>query len=213
MEWIDLSLPIKTGMPVYPGDPPVFIEIVLQRIDSGPQLSNISMGSHSGTHIDAPRHFLTGEAAVDQLPLDRFFATAFVAGLPYSKDKPLDLTQMNIEGMQPGDALLLATGWDSRADSPDYFSDVPRFAPGSIEWLLDKNVKMFGVDLPTVIEGHEPHQIASMHVGVLRAGVVLVENLCKLVPLIGKRLEFQALPLRLVGCDGSPVRAIGRVVE
>ena len=212
MQWIDLSLPIKTGMPVFPGDPEVSLETVRSHARDDMQLSRLVIGSHTGTHLDAPRHFLAEGESVDQLPLDRCCGTAFVATCPWQPGKTINLNRLDISGFVDGDMLLLATGWDSRAGTKDYYREVPEFSVGSAVWLLRKGIRLFGLDLPNVVEAGDPNCPEAMHLKLLGAGMVLVESLAGLMPLAGKRVEFQALPLRLVGGDGSPVRACGKVM-
>jgi arylformamidase len=213
MKWIDLSLTIQAGMPVYPGDPAVDARIIRNHARDGLQLSRLTLGSHTGTHIDAPVHFVAGGAAIDMLSLDQLCGPALIVACPWSAGERLDLTRLDMSGYLPGDALLLATGWDSRATSRTYFENIPEFAPGSTDWLLRRDIRLFGLDLPTVRESAVPQCPEAMHIGLLKAGVIIVESLANLAPLAGLRVEFQAFPLRLQGFDGSPVRACARLLE
>lgn len=212
MNWIDLSLPVYSGMPVYPGDPAVQIEPVLNHDRHHLQVSRLTMGSHTGTHLDAPRHFLSAGDDVSQLPLEKLMGPAYVATCPWHPDRPLDLAAIDLSSMLPGDMLLLSTGWESQYGLPDYFENVPVFASGSTEYLKKLGIHLLGLDMPTVSERSDPPSPYAMHIGLLQSGILLVEGLAGLMPLRGKRVEFQALPLRLDGCDGSPVRACARLL-
>lgn len=212
MTWYDFSLPVQNGMPVYPGDPAVQIQPFLTHAANQLQASQLAMSCHAGTHLDAPRHFLPAGASVDQLALDQLCGPALIVACPWQPGRLLDLSALDLAALRSGDALLLATGWDSRAGSALYYEELPQFAPGSTALLKRLGLRLFGLDLPTVIEASEPPQSAAMHLGLLSAGVVIVESLAGLLPLAGRRIEFQALPLRLTGCDGSPVRACGRLL-
>jgi arylformamidase len=221
MKLIDLSLPIRTNMPVYPGDSEVTITRAKSPGDNGAyaQVSTVLMGCHAGTHLDAPRHFVRGGATVAELPLDRFAATAFVAGCPWQPGRLLDLRGLDLSPLQPGDALLVATGWDQRASSTAYYEGIPEFAPGTTAYLLQMGIRLFGLDLPTVREAApagtaaDMTQMAAMHVGLLGAGVIIVESLANILPLAGQRIDFQALPLYLADeCEGAPVRACARLL-
>ena len=211
MKWIDLSLPIATGMPVFPGDPEVITEYVLTHEKDGLQLSLLKMGSHTGTHLDAPRHFIASGESVSDLTLDRFCGPALVLSCPVGPGEKIDLTQLDFSALKTGDALLLSTGWEDHWGTEDYFSAAPLFAEGSSTLLLRLGVRLLGLDLPTVSEAAEPSQPAAMHIRLLEAGVILVENLTNLKDLAMQRVEFFALPLRLDGCDGSPIRACCRI--
>ncbi len=213
MSWIDLSLPLRNGMPVYPGDPPVRIGLVYNHEEHQMQVSRLEMGSHTGTHLDAPRHFFPSGTSVDQLPPDLLIGPALVVSLPLKKGRQIDLTRLDLTRRQKGDALLLSTGWDKKAGSDEFFQDLPLFAPGSTAFLQSLGIRLFGLDLPTVCEFSLPPQPLAMHLGLLGSGMILVESLVGLLPLAGKRVEFMALPLRLAEGDGSPVRALARVID
>ena len=212
MNWIDLSMPVYSGMPVYPEDPAVRIELVLSHEEHQLQVSRLVMGSHTGTHLDAPRHYYASGAAVDQLALDQLITSALVASCPWQAGQLLDLTSLDLSLYQPGDALLLHTGWDQLAGTDQYYAGMPLFAAGSTDFLLSLGIRLLGLDLPGVCEFAEPLQPPAMHLALLGAGIALVECLVGLQALVGKRVDFQALPLRLAGCDGSPVRACARVI-
>jgi len=213
MKWYDLSLPINDGMPVYPGDPEVSVSRVLEHESDGLQLSRLIMGSHTGTHLDAPRHFLANGASVSELPLARFCRPALVVACAPRSDGLLDLNNLDLTGVMPGDALLLATGWEKQWGRPAYFADCPHFAAGSSAVLLQLGINLLGVDLPTVCEAGDPDHPENMHVSLLGSHVTLVENLTNLQELVGRRIEFFAFPLKLTAGDGSPVRAVARAVD
>jgi kynurenine formamidase len=210
MKWFDLSHPISEGMPVFPGDPVVSVSRVLKHQTNGIQLSQITLGSHTGTHLDVPRHFLESGAAVDDLPIDLFSLPAHVLAVEPSAEGVIDLSNLDLNGSQSQGALLLSTGWEKRWGQHDYFSACPVFAEGTAEILLQAGVNMFGVDLPTVSELGHPEDPNLMHVKLLGAGIILVENLTNLAGLIDLTVEFFAFPLKFAGGDGSPVRAVAR---
>ena len=207
MDWIDLSLVLKPGIPVYPGDPSFELHAFLTHEQDGLQASALSMSCHSGTHLDAPRHFCANGETIDQLPIGRLIGPAYVADLAWEPDQLLDLTTVDLSAMLAGDMLLLATGWDSRAMTELYYRNIPVFAPGSSEWLIHQGIQVLGLDLPTVVESAEPADPAMMHRQLLGNGIIILESLAQLRPLAGQRIWLHAVPLRLAGCDGSPVRA------
>lgn len=209
MDLFDLSLSLSQEMPVYPGDPPFSITRFMTHEKDRLQASALSMSCHAGTHMDAPRHFCPDGRTIDQLPLEWLIGPAFVAALPWRPGQMLDLHDLDLAGRKDGDHLLLATGWDERAGRPLYYRDLPQFAPGSAALLLQWGVRLFGLDLPTVVEQAEPPQPMAMHQRLLGAGIIIVESLANLRQLAGRRIIFQAFPLRLSGCEGSPVRACG----
>lgn len=211
MTYFDLSQPIDGNLPVYPGDEPVRLERLCWHPRHPYQVTGLHFGSHTGTHLDVPRHFLPQGPAIDDLPLERFCGPATVVGLAWQPGRPLNLRQGDWLAWQPGDALLLSTGWEARSGQPSFFSEVPIFASGTARWLLDHGIRLLGVDLPTVEEDSSlGGDWRRMHQELLAAGTVIVEGLVHLLPLVGRRVEFFAMPLSIRDGDGSPVRAFAR---
>jgi len=210
MKWYDLSYPISGGMPVFPGDPSVSVTRILEHPSDGLQLSHIAMGSHTGTHLDAPRHFLKKGAAVDELLIDQFYRPARVVAAEPGPDGIIDLSKLDLNDIPPQSALLLSTGWAIKWGQPDYFSNCPVFAEGTADILLRTGIMMLGVDLPTVSESGISGLPDLMHCKLLGADIILVENLTNLTDLIDLTVEFFAFPLKIAGSDGSPVRAVAR---
>jgi arylformamidase len=211
MVYYDLTLPIQDAMPVYPGDEPV----ALRRLGSLPddlfQTTSLHMGSHTGTHVDVPRHCQVQGASLADLPLASFCGLACVISLPWQPGQVLDLAQADWSNWQAGDALLVSTGWEDRAGTPKFYENSPIFAAGTAEWLVAAGIRLLGVDLPTVqAETTGSGDWSAMHTILLGAGVIIVEGLINLRPLAGRRLEFFAMPLLIPGGDGSPVRAFAR---
>ncbi|NLM77529.1 MAG: cyclase family protein [Ruminococcaceae bacterium] len=210
--WIDLSLPIQAGMPVYPGDPPVSVRRFLTHGCNGVQASAISLSCHAGTHVDVPRHYLPKGAALESILLDQLTGPSLVVRACLTAEGLIDLASMDLSEQRAGDNLLLATGWDRLAGKPAYYQDIPRFAPGSTRFLLEKGIPILGLDLPTVEEAADPPDHDMMHQVLLEEGILIVECLCGLEKIIGRRVQFYAFPLLLPGCDGSPVRACARML-
>lgn len=212
MAWIDLSRTITSGMAVYPGDPEVNLEQTADHQSDGCQLTRLSMGSHTGTHLDAPRHYLANGMTVERLDLNQLITPAYIASCRPGPDGLLDLTSLDLSGMKPGDALLLATGWEEKWGAEDYFSGSPQFAEGSSRRIIKLGINLLGVDLPTVSEKRQSCDLMAMHRELLGYGILLIENLVNLRSLAGLRVDFAALPLPLKDGDGSPVRACARPV-
>jgi len=214
---IDLSMPILQDMAVYPGDPPVVVETVKRIEHDGFQLTRISFGCHTGTHVDAPRHFLPGGPTVDQLPLERFIGPGRLVGIEPDPEGQIDLSCLNPDQVRPGDCLLIATGW--HADVAADLASCPAFAPGSSQLLVRLGIRLIGTDLPTVVEHSAdcclPFDL--MHRVLLGAGIPIVENLVNLDRLAnacgqaGDSFEFLAVPLAIADSEGSPVRAFARI--
>lgn len=206
---IDLSLPLTPDMPVYPGDPATSFTPVLTHGRDGFSVHAITMSSHAGTHIDAPYHAdSTGTAVDDFSLLAACVGPAVVVRVTGREDAditPHDLGPA-LDALEPGDRLLIATGWSVRFGAPDYYERHPRISLSLAVMLAAKRPALVGLDTPSV------HTVdnSAVHRTLLSAGIVLVENLVNLDRL-PERVFFAAAPLRLAGLDGSPVRAFGWV--
>jgi len=174
-------------------------------------MHTISMGTHTGTHIDAPCHFTPGGQSIDQIPLDVLHGPALVVDLTHKRAKELitwkeDLSPYASQ-MHPGVIVLLHTGWPRYwAKSPVYF-DHPFVDPPAATEMLNRGVLVLGMDIPSPDEtgqpGHPLHQI------FLGAGGCLVENMTNLDKLGGMKPPMVHLaPINIVRSDGAPVRAV-----
>ncbi|MFD8647611.1 cyclase family protein, partial [Streptomyces mirabilis] len=123
--WLDLSVPVVTGMPVYPGDPEVEVSRALRVAEHGVNVLRLHMGSQSGTHVDAPYHVDEAWPTLDDLPLERFAGAAVVAdvrGLPARAPITPDLLSPALGLLRSGSILLLATGWSRYWGTEDYLA-------------------------------------------------------------------------------------------
>jgi arylformamidase len=202
----DVSLPISESLVVWPGDPPIRIThpIHLDRGDTA-TVSRLDMGAHTGTHVDAPAHFLRDGQGVDALDLDVLVGPALVIHVPEANA----LTAEVMEGLDvpPGTERLLfrTRNSDHRAYGEQEFdTDFVAIAEDGARWLVDRGVRLVGVDCLSVGPFSDP--VPTHHI-LLRAGVVAVEglNLADIAPGV---YQLVCLPLKIVGCDGAPARAI-----
>jgi arylformamidase len=212
MRLIDLSVPITTGMPVYPGDPAVTVRPALTVAEHGVNVLHLDLGSQSGTHVDAPFHIDDALPTLDDLPLERFAGPAVVVdarGL--AKRTPIGPSMVG--PLEPGSIVLLATGWSAHWGTDDYHAH-PYLAAETAALLVEAGIRTVGIDAlsvdPTPAERFPAHQI------LCGAHAVIAENLTNLSVLLdaqaaGHSLEVSLLPIRLAGADGAPVRAVARI--
>ncbi len=205
--WIDISLTLSDGMVIWPGDPPVRIDRAqdLEKGDSH-SLSNLSMGSHSGTHIDAPAHFLKGGITIDQAPLDVLIGTARVIEIADAESiKPAELRQHRF---RKGDRILFKTrnsaSWRTARRFVDGFVYIT--AEGA-KYLAEQGVSVIGVDYLSVGGYHRDG--TEVHTILLGAGVWLIEGL-DLSDARAGRYDLVCLPLKIKDGDGAPARAAVR---
>ncbi len=207
MKIIDISLPISSDLPVWPGDPPIAIER-MQSMDEGAHanVSRITASVHTGTHVDAPHHFLNNHQTVESLPLEILTGPAWVIRIPDEADI-INKTVLDQAGI-PADAVRLlmrsrnSTIWQngSKSFSPDFVG----ISANGAEWLVDHHIQLVGMDYLSVApykNSIPTHQI------LLKAGVVVLEGI-DLSRASPGRYDLYCLPLNLVGSDGAPARAI-----
>ena len=212
MEIRDLSSVIREGMVVFPGDPGVSLEIRCTYEKNGCQVTGLNFGSHTGTHIDAPRHFLENGAPLTDVPLDSVVGEAICLEATLRREDGTDhpvisLSQNDLDQINPGDRVILSTGWEEKAGTAAYFIGYPIFDRELMLAFIGLNIRMIGIDLPTVEWTGNPGDPFEMHKAILSRGMIPVEGLVNLRDLIGKRFFFSAAPLPLENGDGSPVRA------
>jgi arylformamidase len=194
----DISVPIRSEMVTYPGNPPVLLE----RVDSihnghSCNVSRLDLGVHTGTHVDAPLHFVEGGAAVETLSLEILMGAAQVV----AADGPGDIEPAAVAAVAAGTERVLFKTRNSEAWADAAFrADFARLSPGAAELLVARGVRLVGVDYLSV-GGAPTHRL------LLEAGLVALEGL-DLRGVEPGFYELVCLPLRLVGADGAPARAV-----
>lgn len=207
-DWIDVSLTLKPGMLHWPGDPPVLIERV-RDMDKGDtvNLSRMVMGVHSGTHVDAPLHFIGGARGIDRVPLHLLIGEARVLEIAANDSvKEQDLAGHNIEN---GERILLRTGNSiKRILHGDTFDEEFIYLEEDAAlFLAARGIKAVGVDYLSV-GGYQKNGPA-VHRILLKAGIVIIEGVdLSLVP--PGRYEMICLPLKILDTDAAPARVILR---
>lgn len=203
----DLSQPIESAMPVFPGDPEVRLEPSTALAPW--RVTRLTLGSHSGTHIDAPAHYFGNGRSITDYAIERFLVSAVVIPLPeLGEDEPIPAAPLQgVQGrLRPGSGVLLATGWDRYWGTEKYFCH-PFLSEEAVEVLIAGGVGLVGIDalnVDSTVRGTE-----HAHARLLGADVLIVENLRGLTKLPSDRdYLFICLPLALRDADGAPVRAV-----
>ncbi len=206
MRVIDNSVPISPAMHTYPGDPAVEIQTAsaIARGDSN-NSSRIVMGSHTGTHVDAPRHFIEDRLSVDKLPMDVLVGKVYVAEI-------LTTTQIGVNELEkasiPPDTkrIIFKTVnskliWKAKEFQPDYIS----LSGEGAQWLLRMGIRLVGIDYLSIEKFNSPHH--EVHHALLDANVVILEGL-NLIGVSPGEYTLCCLPLKIGGGDGAPARAV-----
>lgn len=208
METYDISLTISPGMPVWPDDPRVILERI-GKIEDGENsnVSRVDMSVHTGTHVDAPYHFLGGDAAtVDKLSLRILTGRAYVLHLPDEVDQITAEVLENAE-IPPRTRRLLFRTRNSQywaRGETEFQTDFVALTADGAQFLVDRGVRLVGIDYLSISpfrNSRPTHEI------LLKAGMVIVEGL-NLSEVSQGRYSLYCLPLKLAGSDGAPARAI-----
>ncbi len=209
MRIYDISVPIREKMPTWPGDPKVHIQLAksMERGDSC-NVTALAMGAHTGTHFDAPFHFIPGGKTVDQLDLTLLVGTCRVFEIPTEDE--LDVTHLRGLPLKGVTRALFKTANSSLwATRDDFYEDFVYLTPVAAKFLVEMGVKLVGVDYLSV-EGYHA-QGSPAHQALLGAGVVILEGL-NLADVPAGDYELIALPLKIAGADGAPARALLRTL-
>ena len=183
--------------------------------------SRIHMPLHGFTHVDAPMHFLPGAEAISDLPLERWCGEAAVVDLSHrGADHGISAADLDEHGqhIQAGDIVLLRTDWDQKQDigTREFWTRGPYTTREAAEWLVARNVKAVGYDYPPdealrmnpEHSGSIPREYHATHDVFFPRGIAVIEYLANLRDIGTPRTLFMALPLKVDGGDGAPVRAV-----
>lgn len=209
MTLFDITVPVYPGMFVYPGNPQVFRERVL-RLEAGDScnLSRLDLGVHTGTHIDAPFHFLEHGVGIDGIPTEALLGEAYVVDATLVGAE-IDAGFLATAGIPPhAERILFKTKNSSLWGRGEFSEDYVGVAPDAAAALVDRGVKLVGIDYLSVAT---PAHSIDTHRVLLAAGTVILEGI-DLSAVEPGRYELICLPIRLVGSDGAPTRAILRTL-
>ena len=201
----DISVPVRTGGLIYPGNPEITIELqqAIAR-GAGANVSKVSLGSHTGTHVDAARHFFDDGETVDQIDLARFIGPAILIEFE-STLMSIGARDLEARDLNGHTRVLLRTRNSGFVTDPEFRKDYTFLAPDGAELLVSRGVELVGIDYLSIEQFHSGHH--RTHRTLLENGVVIVEGL-NLSAVPPGEYAFICLPLRLDGLDGSPSRAV-----
>ena len=197
-------------MPVFPGDLHPKVKSVSSIEDQGYQENELTMSTHTGTHIDAPFHIIPGGYTLDAFPPEKFFGEGLILDCRQLEKITADSIKQSLSSRNP-DFVLLYTGWNTYWGTDAYFSKIPVLELNAAKYLADLSLKGVGVDTPSF----DPVGSDSLgnHKTLLSKNIVLIENLTGLGYLLEKKFIFSCFPLKIKSADGSPVRAIAIIEE
>ena len=206
-DWVDISVAVRNGMVHWPGDPDFHIERATdQEKGDVATVSRIALGVHTGTHMDAPLHFIRDARSIDTMPLDATVGQARVIAIRDSKS--ITREELSEHRIATGERILFKTANSAHAwDSDQFYEDFVFISRDGARYLAECGVRTVGVDYLSVggfrEDGPETHE------ALLGAGIWIIEGL-NLRGIEPGAYELVCLPLRLIGAEGSPARAILR---
>jgi len=205
--WIDISVTLRDGMVHWPGDPAVRITLAKAMSDSCcVNLTRLDMCAHTGTHMDAPRHYLPQGMTMEQMPLAAVMGPARVIAIEDPHE--IGLTELIRHDPQPGERLLFKTRNSERDwENEIFLTDFVAFSVAAAHYLAERRVCTVGVDYLSVGGYHGDG--TAIHRALLEAGIWIIEGL-NLRQVTAGDYELICLPLKIMGADGAPARAVLR---
>jgi len=205
MKVIDLTHPITDRLPVYfPWHPATTLEQTANYHDHLCVVHRLGIGTHSGTHIDAPSHVLDGGSTMDQYDVSRWYVDAQVVDVsPRKPNREISADELLTKNIREGCGVIVKTGWDVHFGSPDYYKTYPPITNSAAEFLVSKKITLLAADTPFKLD---------VHYTMLREGIPLVTNLNNMTNLPAGMVKLIAAPLLITNGDGAPARVLA-VVE
>lgn len=197
---IDISLPVKPDGITYPGNPEVTFETLPTTANV---ITKIGLGSHTGTHVDVPSHSIPGGTTIDQIPLELFCGMARVLDLTSAKVS-ISVFDLESKSIQAGERILLKTSNSARWNE-GFFPDFVFLSPEGAAYLASKGVVLVGIDSLSIKQKGNPDN--TPHTNLLDKGIPILEGL-DLSEVEEGEYELVCFPLKFIGIDGSPVRAV-----
>ncbi|RZB30913.1 MAG: hypothetical protein AEth_00867 [Candidatus Argoarchaeum ethanivorans] len=199
MKMFDLTMPIDTQIPVFPGGPEPEIIQVASIKEKGWNEKQITIGSHFSTHIDAPFHMIEDGKKLDDYPINKFIGIASVIDVRNQK-----LINPSLDEIEQEDIVFFYTAHINKIRYKEYFQQNPILSVETAQRLIEKKVKIVGLD--SFSPDNEPFEI---HKLLLKNDILIVENLINLDKLVNSRFMCYILPLKIMDADGAPCRVIG----
>lgn len=211
MKPLDLTLTISNSIPSFPGSPkPQFLSWS-DLHDDGYNLELLFLSSHTGTHIDAPFHFVKNGIKIDQIPIERLTGIGSLIKIPKSKNSAISMSDIQSSEKKFGkipnhSSVFFYTGWQKNLKKDNYFLENPGLNKSAATYLASKKINLVGIDSPSIDLGKD--ESFSVHHIFSKNNILIVENLANLQKITSTEFNFTILPLKLKDATGSPVRAI-----
>lgn len=215
VRYVDVTGPLAEGMwsyrPMIP-DAPLFARRPFQTVAAdGSEADALNLSTLTGTYLETSKHYFPERRSIDEVPPDQLFVTAVVAQVPKGPGEHItvdDLWAIDTD-LRPGDAALVATGWDRRwfAQDGSFVLQSPHFSRETMEWLVERGAAIVGGDFPC-FDDPDPARAESVNRPLLAADRLILAPLHGLTAVPNGRHRLTVLPLKLAGACGAPCRAI-----
>lgn len=211
MKPLDLTLTISTSIPTFPDSPkPQFILWSTLKDDEY-NLELLFLSSHTGTHLDAPYHFVKNGIKIHQIPLYRLVGNGILIKIRKGKNQSITKNDLILFERKHGNipknsSIFFYTEWQKNLNSNYYFINNPGLSESAATYLVSKKINLVGIDSPSIDLGQD--KIFKVHKILAKNNILIVENLSNLNKISSKQFDFVILPLKLKDATGSPVRAI-----
>jgi len=214
MKVIDLTLTVSEKIPTFPGSPkPHFIEWETIPKD-GYNLELLFLSTHTGTHIDAPFHFVKNGKKIHEIKPERLVNEAVLIRIGKNSNRSISKTDIqNFEQkngkIENGSTVIFHTGWQKNLNKKFYFTENPGLSVSAANYLVSKKINMVGIDSPSIDLGTDSK--FSVHHVLAKNNILIVENLANLNKIKSNNFHLITSPLKLKNATGSPIRAFGFV--
>ena len=214
MKVIDLTLTVSEKIPTFPGSPKThFIEWETIPKD-GYNLELLFLSTHTGTHIDAPFHFVKNGKKIHEIAPERLVNEAVLIRIGKNSNRSISKTDIqNFEQkngkIENGSAVIFHTGWQKNLNKEFYFSENPGLSISAAKYLASKKINMVGIDSPSIDLGSDS-KFSAHHI-LAKNNILIVENLANLGMIKSNNFHLITSPLKLKNATGSPIRAFGFV--
>ncbi|MFQ5440511.1 MAG: cyclase family protein [Nitrosopumilaceae archaeon] len=211
MKHLDLTLTLSESIPNFPGSPsPQFIPWSSIN-EEGYNLELLFLSSHTGTHLDAPYHFVKNGIKIHQIPISRLFGKAILIKIKKLKDQ--GITKKNLRDFERKNgkipnfsSVIFYTTWQKNLKKDFYFTNNPGLSESAVKYLSSKKINLVGIDSPSIDLGNDKSFTAQKILA--KNNILIVENLSNLEKISTLEFDFIILPLKIKDATGSPVRAI-----
>jgi arylformamidase len=204
MKIIDLTLTYQEGMRG------VTFEVARTKSKDGWNARTLHLYSHAGTHMDAPFHFGVNDQTIEEFEVSRFICDSWVIPIEALSRQKLKLEDLGkyVELIEPGDGVILQTGWSKYINDTKYWEELPGIHESLARWFVEKKINLLAVEPPSIADVMDREEVTKIHEILLGGDVIIVEGITNLESLTKEKITLVALPLKVKDGDGAPARVI-----